>query len=347
MSANTPTFEIVSRAAGNLNEDSWLLMQAGPLEERFVMAAIDGATTRLTPPPLQRALDTLPVPLTPAAYAARMTRDALARHSAEGFFTEPRALLIEANADLGRALHQILGALTLDAMEFPHEIHRTLAHDTRLVRLGLPACAATLADYDPGTRLLRYAHAGDTLLLVRYQDGQVEILTQPDDAPSFRPMLKRMALKMRGSHPDLPMRELLRLPEVQSMDLHAALYHNYVDDHGLPQPGQGIGVVDGLPELRYFVQSDEVQLDDVELICLLTDGLEWPPDAREIFTEDPDEAIHLMHVRRRFMAGQIADRGLAGYLDLLWMAQEKDADHERYPRIKTHDDATGVVLRFG
>src|SRR5512133_3612513 len=134
---------------GRLNEDAWLVMQAGPLEDRIIFAVIDGATTRLTPPPLARYLESRPGHLTPAAFAARVFRDALARHIAEGMFHDLRTLFIEANADLGRAVIQILGALTLEAMAFPDELMETLRHDPRLVRCGLPVAAATLVEFDP------------------------------------------------------------------------------------------------------------------------------------------------------------------------------------------------------
>ena len=56
-----PSVEIVCHAPpGRLNEDAWLVMQTGPLADRIVFAAIDGATTRVTPPPLERYLATLP-----------------------------------------------------------------------------------------------------------------------------------------------------------------------------------------------------------------------------------------------------------------------------------------------
>ncbi len=58
----------------------------------MLIAAIDGATTRLTPPLLQRYLNTLSQKLTPAAYAARVVRDALTRLIAEGMITDLRAL---------------------------------------------------------------------------------------------------------------------------------------------------------------------------------------------------------------------------------------------------------------
>ena len=104
-SHHPPAVEIVCEGVpGRLNEDAWLMMQYGHLGERMLIAAIDGATTRLTPPLLQRYLNTLPQKLTPAAYAARVVRDSLARLIAEGTITDPRALLLEANGALGRAL---------------------------------------------------------------------------------------------------------------------------------------------------------------------------------------------------------------------------------------------------
>jgi hypothetical protein len=255
-------------------------------------------------------------------------------------------VLLEANADLGRALIGLFGALTLEGMGFPEEIHATLAKDPRLVRLGLPACVVTLAEYDPAERLLRYAHAGDTSLLVLYEDGRVVDPTQPEGA-NADDSLKQQAHRLRRDRPDLPFRALVQQPEIQRQNLQSGLRHNYVDEHGLPQPSQGIGVINGQPDLRYFVQTGQVYLDRAIFVCAMTDGLEWPASAREVFTENPDEAAALKLERREFMANQIDERGLAGYLDLLRQAERDDRDHEEFPRMKTHDDATGVLLRLG
>ncbi|MBN1202180.1 MAG: protein phosphatase 2C domain-containing protein [Anaerolineae bacterium] len=345
--ARPPTaIDVVCHAPPDrVNEDAWLVMQGGSLGERIVMAVIDGATTRLTPPPLQRCLENLPDRLTPAAYSARFVRDALARHIADGLFTEPRSLLLEANADLRRALIEIFGALTLQALGFPEEIHNTLAKDPRTLRLGLPASVATLAVYDPHTRVLQYAHAGDTLLLVAYQDGRVSIPTLPHSL-DYDNATMRTAQKLRAIHPDMPYRALIAQPEVRKLVLDSGLFHNYVDEHGLPQPSQGVGVLDGLPELRYFVKTGELSLDDAAFVCVMTDGLEWPASTDEAFASEPDTAAALYRERRAFMAEQIGMCGLVGYLRLVRQAEADDLDHEQYPRFKTHDDATGVLLRF-
>ena len=66
------SIEVVSHAPDNrLNEDAWLVLTT-VLGERIVFAAIDGATTRMTPPPLQRHLESCRS-LTPAAFAACST----------------------------------------------------------------------------------------------------------------------------------------------------------------------------------------------------------------------------------------------------------------------------------
>jgi len=98
-----PALEIVCHALPDrVNEDAWLAQGAGPLGEQIVAAAIDGATTRLTPPALQAHLDRQSEPLTPAAYAARFVRDSLARQIGTGRPPALRTLLLEANADLGQ-----------------------------------------------------------------------------------------------------------------------------------------------------------------------------------------------------------------------------------------------------
>ncbi len=204
-----PSIEVVHHTPpGRLNEDAWLVMQTGPLGDRILFAAIDGATTRLYPPPLARYLESRPGNLTPAAFAARTIRDALARHTAEGMFSDLRTLLIEANADLGRAVIQVLGALTLEAMAFPEEEMAALRHDPRLVRLGLPVAVVTLVEYDPAAHEIRYAHVGDTSLLAVYEDGRVLIPTVAGGG-AFDNSTHRQAELLRQNHPTLKFRDLI------------------------------------------------------------------------------------------------------------------------------------------
>jgi hypothetical protein len=340
-----PSVEIVCHAPpGRLNEDAWLVMQTGPLADRIIFAAIDGASTRLTPPPLERYLAALPEKLTPAAYAARLVRDSLAQQIGTGMPAELRTLVLEANADLGRALIKRLGALTLESLALPDDLYQTLAHDARLVRVGLPACVMTLTEVDPAEHTLRYAHAGDTSLLVAYEDGNVSV---PTDSPTPNDhALMRTIRQARDHHPDHSFRDVTQQTEIRRFNRDSALLHNYVDEFGLPQPSQGTGVLDGLPELRYFVKTGEIALEGVAFVCAMTDGLEWPPDEREVFHDNPAKAAGLTAQRRAFMVEQIDSLGLSGYLRLLREAEAADPDHETYPRMKTHDDATGVLLRF-
>lgn len=341
-----PTVEVVSQTPpGRLNEDAWLVAHTGPLGERLVCAAIDGATTRLTPPPLQQYLDSRPQRLTPAAFAARLTRETIVRQTIDGLHSDLRALLLDANNDLGRSLTELFGALRLDSLGLPEEVYQALSHDPRFVRLGLPACVVTVIDYDPAAHSLEWAHAGDTALIVAYEDGRVEVPTNSDGV-DFDGALKKTARKLKAQHPDLTFRELAQLPEVQKLNLNSGIRHNFVDKHGLPQPRQGIGVINGMSELRYFVRTGSLSLEGVLFVLVLTDGLEWPADAEEVFAPTPEAAAARRQERLAHMTTRIADHGIGGYLALLRDAEEHDPDHEQYPRLKTHDDATGVLLRF-
>jgi hypothetical protein len=151
---------------------------------------------------------------------------------------------------------------------------------------------------------------------------------------------------MRIYYPDLSFHGLTRLPEVQRFNLDSALSHNFVDEFGLPQPSQGVGVIDGLPEFRYFIHTGQVDLDGAALVCVMTDGMEWPASAREVFTDDPAEATALLHQRQALMGHLLRQLSLEEYIRSLRADETEDADHERYPRMKTHDDATGVLLRL-
>ncbi len=340
-----PTLEIVCDPAPNRpNEDAWLAVQVGGGAGTLYAAAIDGVTARITPPKLQTYLDALPARPTSATYAAQLVRDSLARQIVEGAANSPRALLIEANAELGRAMRDLFGELTPEALQLPAESDAMLRHDPRLVRAALPACVATLIAYNAADQTLCYAHAGDTALMVVYRDGHVEFPTAA--ALDFDRPLKRTAQAERAAHPKMSYRELTQQPEVQRYNLRAALRHNYVDEHGLPQPAQGIGVLDGLAELRYFVNMGMFSLAQVAWVCVMSDGLEWPASAQEVFTEDAARASALRAERWAFMAQEIGTTGLAGYLHTLREAEAADPDFERYPRMKLHDDATGVLLRF-
>jgi len=341
-----PALDIVCEPPPDgLYEDAWIAMQAGALGEQFVIAVIDGATTRLTPPPLQRHLSSLPERLTPAAFSARTIRDSLVRQIVAGLPPEPRTLALEANADLGRVLLGLFGTLTLDGLGFPDEVRATLDHDPRLVRLGLPASVMTLAVYDPGARTLSYVHAGDTALLVIDTEGRA---TLPTAVPGqrFGTTLKRIGDDLRDHYPDRTFRDLLTLPPARRLDVNGALFHNYVDEHNLPQPGQGIGVLNGQPELRYFLKTGriDIDLDRVAAVGVLSDGLMWPASAREVFTDDDEEAAALREQRLVYMIGLIEEVGLRGYLRHLRAAEADDPNHERFPRIKQHDDATGILL---
>ena len=345
-SLSYPALEVVCQTVpGRLNEDTWLAVHTGPLTSRLTCAAIDGATTRLIPPPLQHYLDSRVERLTPAAFAARMTRESMERHAAEGMLADLRALLLESNTDLGRTLLELFGAIELHSLGLPEEVYNALAHDPRFVRLGLPACVVTVMEYDPASRMLHWAHAGDTSLMVAYEDGRVEIPTNPDGA-DFDSAIKKTALTLRSYNPNMSFRELMKQPEVQKLNLNSGIRHNFVDKHGLPQPRQGIGVVNGMSELRYFVKTGSVSMDGALFALVMTDGLEWPADQREAFSPSAEDAEARRQERLQSMATRIAEHGPAGYLAFLRDAEENDPDHNQYPRFKTHDDATGVMLRF-
>ena len=343
---HNPAIEIVCHTTPDrINEDTYIIMPTGPLSERIIFAAIDGATARLTPPPLQAFLDTLPITLTPAAYAARFIRDSLVRHIAATEKPDLRALMLAANADLKAALIDIFGELTLDAMQFPAETYTMLKNDPRLVRLGLPVCVVTLVEYDRADHSLRYAHAGDTSLLVAYAEGRATVPTA-DEAPFDSHLLKLIG-QLRAEDPEQSVRDLTQHADVRRRNLYNGLRHNYVDEHSLPQPSQGTGVLNGQPELRYFVKTGEVSLRDATLVCAMSDGLEWPISAEEAFADHAATATELRDQRYAHMAEQITARGLRGYLDLLRETEHDDADYNAFPRMKAHDDATGLLLRFG
>lgn len=298
------------------NEDSYFLADNGDV---IVAAAIDGVTDRVVSQAQARHLASYG--LNGSAFAAMLTRQAIARASWWDAAVTLRRMLLQANTELADWLRQVYGFFVPD-MVFEQEPPLTpYRDDPRYLRLVLPACVVTLARLDLRGATLEFAHLGDTELLLFHDDGTVtRAAVQP------RPNAAR-AVGL-PDHPDPVVNKYRRV----------GLAHNFVDRDGQTDPTAGIGVINGLPEAADYLLAGSVDLENVAAVLLCSDGFLWPAPAE---ADDATAAARLDHMRDLIDA-----QGLRGYLDALRGEEADDPDRSRYPRPKRHDDATAVLIRL-
>lgn len=321
------------------NEDAFVAYQRDDGQPQIVLAAIDGATSVAQFAPLQDYLDTKRNGITPAGLAATVARDAIVAQLGEVGVSnddlEPRQLILKANDVLRDLLTQVASEI-FDAKKLLgiQPEFAPLLDDPRKIRLFLPAAVLTVATIDINVGLLRFAHAGDTALLICYEDGHVEIPTQKHSNMNYESALavaSQVVLKDGNS-----MLDAVNDPFIRALDRDHRIYHNFVDENGNTAPSRGTGVVDGLPQLEDYIMTGMVMLDGVEAIIAVSDGFLWPSPLHETPTQ--------RQIRLGRMWENIREKGVRGYLSMLRAEERADSNREKYPRFKLHDDATGVVL---
>ena len=300
-------------AAGRANEDACLFHHGG---DWLALAAIDGATVRVQTQALTPLLVEYGPGVSAAAYAAYLTRDTATAHICD----PPAEMLLSANAALNAVLTGVYGALTPEAVFAAEPGLAAYAHDPRFFRLVLPVCVATAVRLDLAAQRLEYAHAGDTALLLFMADGHVRAVTggAGDVVP---PDYASWSSDKRARY-----------------TVESGIRHNYVDDDGQPDSQQGVAVINGLPQLAHYLHAGEQSLAGVDAVLVCTDGLLWP--------NPPNEDAAGQQARLAHMRALIESEGLAGYLERLRAEERADRDRVRYPRFKSHDDATGLYVRL-
>ncbi len=315
MSLTLQTICVGTPQGNRQNEDTYFIFDRDDL---LIAGVFDGVTDRLFPS--KYAEKGLTDGRTASAYAAHQARDAIS----EMLTLPPDQQLMSINNTLNQTLHDVYGADSPEAIYAQEPALTPYADDKRFVRLVLPACVATiiqLGHVSGDVYSLRYAHVGDTELLLFYADGRTQRAIVPH-IPNWHKAIPPDV----DSEPDETVRKFKRM----------GLFHNYVDANGRTDPTVGIGVLNGLPTMPDYMLTGKIDLQGVSGVCLCSDGLMWPSPR----DETPEQA----QARLNHMRTLIERDGLTGYVDALRAEEQADADHARYPRPKTHDDATGIFV---
>lgn len=316
---------------GKLNEDAYVSLVQG---ETALLAVFDGTTQRLKARRFAELLAGLGPGWTTARLAAQLAASTLVKQ-ASAAPDQPLSEMLLAVNDVFRAQFEgLYGELSAEALLRDEPDLDLLREDPRYLRLALPSCAATLARIDLAAGRLAFAHAGDTALISFGRGGAARLHTQ-DQIGGHDARTLQTALALQRSRGAAHLSDVLDDPTVQQINLRNRIYHNYLDHSGQPDPAVGVGVLNGLPALAHYIQAGEMALDEVEGLLLCTDGFLWPAPAGESPAQQAE--------RLGAMRAQITGGGLAAYAERLRAAEDADPHHDRWPRIKPHDDITALL----
>lgn len=319
------------------NEDAWLAVQSPFSPEIILLAVIDGAGVRKPLPSLVNYLQNYYPSLTPAAFSANIVKQELISQMRRKPENSLYDYLINANIVLRNTIEKIIGSF--DSVKFLAELDDTFRSEDRNIRLVLPACAATLARFNTKTFQVEFAHVGDTSLLEVSVDRNVILHTNDQmrrfDVRAFEDILQ---LQKRLGLPHF--KDAVQLPEGRHYIIESGLHLNFVDDLGMTDLAQGCGVLNGLPEMKDYIESGMINIDDKQnsSFILLSDGLELLSPLHEETSKQIKRFNQTAEIVQKF--------GLRGLYNKISKMTESDSYFDRYPRTKMQDDATGIYIQF-
>lgn len=166
-----------------------------------------------------------------------------------------------------------------------------------------------------------YAQTGDTMILAVYED-EIRRLSRPQIEHVDRIALEKWNnLIHSGVHSQ---KELLtKIKEQLKVNRYLA---NTPD---------GYGVLNGETSAVEFVEYGQINRQGLLHLLLFSDGLFLPKKV-------VPEGVHYWE----FIAKNILQKGLKGYIDDLVALEEEDPECLQYPRFKKSDDKTVVMISF-
>jgi serine/threonine protein phosphatase PrpC len=315
---------------GRPNEDTCGAYSDGEIVTFFVA---DGAGQRIKTTKTQALFERFGAGTSAARFAALVVRAVFE----QSMRADPADVLLDANATLRDWMGTVYGELSAEAMrDHEPQLAPYIDEDPRLFRMALACCVATAARIDLRTRMLDYAHAGDTALLLFHDDGRVSSPTSDQmgahDAAALK-LAQRIQAECGAAH----LADVLDDARVREANWRSGLYHNYVDANGQPDPGVGAGILNGLPQLEAYMQRETLPLDGVRGVLVCSDGFLWPAPL--------DETAEAGSARYVLMRDQIQRGGLTGCYAALRAVERADSGRDVYPRFKIHDDCTAVYVQ--
>ncbi|MGG3622197.1 protein phosphatase 2C domain-containing protein [Bacillus gobiensis] len=166
---------------------------------------------------------------------------------------------------------------------------------------------------------LEYVQTGDCMLFARYSDGQIRTITH-DQVSRFdsKSLKKSLDGKRLGYHDPNELFQYL-LPTIRG-------------NRNMANTFDGYSVLNGDPRLADFMEKGTINLSGVERIYMISDGLFYPSTSIEEKTD------------WNAIVSTIDQFGISNYANKVIQMEESDPQCDKYPRLKTSDDKTGIVI---
>lgn len=201
------------------------------------------------------------------------------------------------------------------------EEQKKLGRDPETNSANISGASATMVKLDKENGIYEIAQIGDTAAIIVKQDKSVE-LALPLDIWQFDIDALSKAIEL-SLEKKISIKETLRNTAVKEFIIRSRESDNQ---------NRGGGSINGSYRAEGFIQTRTYQIDGVERIILLTDGM-FPP-SRNIAGQKDWQKI----------SDKIASLGIEGYYNAVTRQKAWDKDFSKYPRLKKHDDATAVII---
>lgn len=165
---------------------------------------------------------------------------------------------------------------------------------------------------------ISYAQTGDCMIFAVYENGNVRVLTRPQVE-----VLEERTLQQWQDGIDRGL--------VTRAELSLLIRDTIIQNRKLQNEPTGYGVLNGEEQAIEYVEYGKISRVGVKHLVLVTDGLFWPLGHQE--KQDWSQMVHKM-----------IDMGLEHYVHALTKVEESDPECLKYPRFKTSDDKTGIIL---
>ncbi len=162
---------------------------------------------------------------------------------------------------------------------------------------------------------IEYIQAGDCMLVCKYKDGSIRVLTHTQVAHVDQ-LTQNVVEELRAQGVSDPAEIRQRLiPRLQANRKKANTLEGY-------------GVMNGSPNFPLFLEKGTINRANLQSIYMVSDGLFTG------FKDWPD------------LIENIDKYSLSGFAEYILEQEQEDGQRTKYPRLKGSDDKTGLVIHF-
>jgi hypothetical protein len=198
------------------------------------------------------------------------------------------------------------------------------------------SCGIAAIQLDRSGYMMDYVTAGDCMIFLQFKDKKIRQLTF-----DLIDRLDATAIQMAHSE----WRELLaneledpnewgleKIFETQKK-IRFSINETLIKNRNKMNTQEGYGIIDGSDSVKNYLEYGTVPLVNVKKILLLSDGMKIHSHRQE---QIENEWLHTAEIA--------FEHGLAFLEKTILDIEEKDPSCYQYPRLKQHDDKSGILL---